>query len=121
MEKQLLEQNSMHRKVLTFAKTISSLTGISLKAHNKFEALAHHGALAHFHGSLNARANLFKIANDIRFLGSGPRSGLGKWKESFIVFIRCMRNLREHKILALCSLLFFVFHSINQNHSLGLS
>ncbi|MCL6230302.1 class II fumarate hydratase [Bartonella bilalgolemii] len=63
-----------------FAKTISTLTGITFKtAQNKFEALAHHGALTHFHGSLNAlAADLFKIANDIRFLGSGPRSGLGE-------------------------------------------
>ncbi|WP_438722103.1 class II fumarate hydratase [Bartonella rochalimae] len=63
-----------------FAETISTLTGIPFKtAHNKFEALAHHGALTHFHGSLNAlAADLFKIANDIRFLGSGPRSGLGE-------------------------------------------
>ncbi|WP_455481766.1 class II fumarate hydratase [Bartonella sp. B35(2025)] len=65
---------------VAFAKTISTLTGITFKtARNKFEALAHHGALAHFHGSLNAlAADLFKIANDIRFLGSGPRSGLGE-------------------------------------------
>lgn len=65
---------------IAFAEKISSLTGITFKtAHNKFEALAHHGALAHFHGSLNAlAADLFKIANDIRFLGSGPRSGLGE-------------------------------------------
>ncbi|MCR8526554.1 lyase family protein, partial [Escherichia coli] len=36
-------------------------------------------ALTHFHGSLNALAtDIFKIANDIRFLGSGPRSGLGE-------------------------------------------
>ncbi|CBI76821.1 fumarate hydratase C [Bartonella clarridgeiae 73] len=63
-----------------FAKTISALTGVAFKtAQNKFEALAHHGALTHFHGSLNAlAADLFKIANDIRFLGSGPRSGLGE-------------------------------------------
>ncbi|EJF76207.1 class II fumarate hydratase [Bartonella alsatica] len=65
---------------VAFAETISTLTGITFKtASNKFEALAHHGALAHFHGSLNAlAADLFKIANDIRFLGSGPRSGLGE-------------------------------------------
>ncbi|AQX28387.1 MULTISPECIES: class II fumarate hydratase [unclassified Bartonella] len=63
-----------------FAKTISALTGVTFKtAQNKFEALAHHGALTYFHGSLNAlAADLFKIANDIRFLGSGPRSGLGE-------------------------------------------
>ena len=48
-------------------------------APNKFEALASHGALTHFHGSLNAlAADLYKIANDIRLLASGPRSGLGE-------------------------------------------
>jgi fumarate hydratase, class II len=48
-------------------------------ADNAFEALASHGALAHFHGALAAlAADLFKIANDIRLLGSGPRSGLGE-------------------------------------------
>ncbi|WP_455479188.1 class II fumarate hydratase [Bartonella sp. B23] len=65
---------------VAFAETISTLTGITFQtARNKFEALAHHGALAHFHGSLNAlAADLFKFANDVRFLGSGPRSGLGE-------------------------------------------
>ncbi len=65
---------------VAFAETISPLTGVTFTtANNKFEALAHHGALANFHGSLNAlAADLFKIANDIRFLGSGPRSGLGE-------------------------------------------
>ncbi len=48
-------------------------------APNKFEALASHGGLTYAHGALNAlAADLFKIANDIRFLGSGPRSGLGE-------------------------------------------
>jgi fumarate hydratase class II len=48
-------------------------------ADNAFEALASHGALAYFHGALAAlAADLFKIANDIRLLGSGPRSGLGE-------------------------------------------
>ncbi|WP_062206958.1 class II fumarate hydratase [Aureimonas sp. AU12] len=62
------------------AAEIASLTGLPFRtATNKFEALASHGALAFFHGSLNALAtDLFKIANDIRFLGSGPRSGLGE-------------------------------------------
>ncbi|WP_062111404.1 class II fumarate hydratase [Aureimonas sp. AU40] len=62
------------------ADEIASLTGLPFRtAENKFEALASHGALAFFHGSLNALAtDLFKIANDIRFLGSGPRSGLGE-------------------------------------------
>lgn len=63
-----------------FAAQISAITGVQFKAAgNKFEALASHGALTNFHGSLNAlAADLFKIANDIRFLGSGPRSGLGE-------------------------------------------
>jgi fumarate hydratase, class II len=63
-----------------FARRIAALTGAPFRtAANKFEALASHGALAHFHGSLNAlAADLFKIANDIRFLASGPRSGLGE-------------------------------------------
>lgn len=65
-----------------FAEAVSDITGLSFRtAPNKFEALASHGALANFHGSLNALAtDLFKIANDIRFLGSGPRSGLGELK-----------------------------------------
>lgn len=65
-----------------FADAVSTITGLSFKtAPNKFEALASHGALVHFHGALNAlAADLFKIANDIRFLGSGPRSGLGELK-----------------------------------------
>lgn len=63
-----------------FAEKISQLSGEAYRtAENKFEALASHGALANFHGCLAALAgDLFKIANDIRFLGSGPRSGLGE-------------------------------------------
>lgn len=63
-----------------FADAVTTITGLPFKtAGNKFEALASHGAIANFHGSLNAlAADLFKIANDIRFLGSGPRSGLGE-------------------------------------------
>ena len=50
-----------------------------VSAPNKFEALASHGAIVFAHGALNALAtDLFKIANDIRLLGSGPRSGLGE-------------------------------------------
>ena len=50
-----------------------------VSAPNKFEALASHAALVFAHGALNALAtDLFKIGNDIRFLGSGPRSGLGE-------------------------------------------
>ncbi|NDV86089.1 class II fumarate hydratase [Aurantimonas aggregata] len=62
------------------AAEIATLTGEPFRtAENKFEALASHGALTFFHGSLNTlAADLMKIANDIRFLGSGPRSGLGE-------------------------------------------
>jgi fumarate hydratase class II len=65
---------------VSFADNMATLTGLSFRsAENKFEALASHGALANFHGALSALASdLFKIANDIRFLGSGPRSGLGE-------------------------------------------
>ncbi len=59
---------------------ISKDTGHKFKeAPNKFEALAAHDALVEFHGSLKTLAvSLMKIANDIRMLGSGPRSGIGE-------------------------------------------
>jgi len=62
------------------AEQIAAITGLPfVTAPNKFEALAAHDALVFGHGALNsAAAALFKIANDIRFLGSGPRSGLGE-------------------------------------------
>ena len=61
-------------------RRIASLTGLPfVTAPNKFEALATHDALVFVHGALNSVATgLFKIANDIRLLGSGPRSGLGE-------------------------------------------
>jgi fumarate hydratase class II len=63
-----------------FAKRVAHITGLPfVSAPNKFEALASHGALLFAHGALEAlAADLFKIANDIRFLGSGPRSGFGE-------------------------------------------
>jgi fumarate hydratase, class II len=63
-----------------FAKRVAAITGLPfVTAPNKFEALASHGALVFAHGALSAlAADLFKIANDIRFLGSGPRSGFGE-------------------------------------------
>jgi fumarate hydratase class II len=63
-----------------FAKHVAEITGLPfVSAPNKFEALASHGALVFAHGALDAlAADLFKIANDIRFLGSGPRSGFGE-------------------------------------------
>ena len=62
------------------AERIAAITGVPfVTAPNKFEALAAHDALVFSHGAINsAAAALFKIANDIRFLGSGPRSGLGE-------------------------------------------
>lgn len=62
------------------AATVASLTGYPFQtAPNKFEALAAHDALVQAHGCLNTlAASLMKIANDIRFLGSGPRCGIGE-------------------------------------------
>lgn len=62
------------------AAEISKLTGHEFKtAPNKFEALATHDSLSFLSGALNSIAvGLMKIANDVRFLGSGPRSGLGE-------------------------------------------
>ena len=62
------------------AERIAAITGLPFtSAPNKFEALAAHDAMVMSHGAVNAAAAaLFKIANDIRFLGSGPRSGLGE-------------------------------------------
>ena len=62
------------------AETIAAITGLAFtSAPNKFEALAAHDAMVFSHGAINTvAASLFKIANDIRFLGSGPRSGLGE-------------------------------------------
>jgi len=63
-----------------FAQRAAAITGLPfVTAPNKFEALAAHEAEAFAHGALNAMAaGLFKIANDIRFLASGPRSGFGE-------------------------------------------
>ena len=63
-----------------FATEIANLTNLPFKtAANKFEALASNDAYVFTHGAINTMAiALFKIANDIRFLGSGPRSGLGE-------------------------------------------
>ncbi len=62
------------------AERIASITQLPFtSAPNKFEALAAHDAMVFCHGAINTvAASLFKIANDIRFLGSGPRSGLGE-------------------------------------------
>jgi fumarate hydratase class II len=62
------------------ADRIAAITGLAFTtAPNKFEALAAHDAMVFSHGAINTvAASLFKIANDVRFLGSGPRSGLGE-------------------------------------------
>ena len=62
------------------AARIADITRLPfVTAPNKFEALAAHDAMVFAHGALNTAAvGLFKIANDLRFLGSGPRSGLGR-------------------------------------------
>jgi fumarate hydratase class II len=72
--------NAKHGFAKLFAKKAAAITGLPfVSAPNKFEALASHGALVFAHGALNAlAADLFKIANDIRLLGSGPRSGFGE-------------------------------------------
>ncbi len=63
-----------------FAEKVAAITGLEFTtAPNKFEALAGNDAYVSAHGALNTLAvSLFKIANDIRLLGSGPRSGLGE-------------------------------------------
>src|SRR6185437_11830690 len=62
------------------AERIATITALPFAtAPNKFEALAAHDAMVFAHGAINTvAASLFKIANDIRLLGSGPRSGLGE-------------------------------------------
>ncbi len=62
------------------ADRIAAITQMAFTtAPNKFEALAAHDAMVFTHGAINTvAASLFKIANDIRLLGSGPRSGLGE-------------------------------------------
>lgn len=63
-----------------FAERAAKFTNLAFKtAPNKFEALGTHDAMVEISGALNSvSVSLFKIANDIRFLGSGPRSGLGE-------------------------------------------
>ena len=63
-----------------FAEQVANITGLPfVTAENKFEALAAHDAMVELSGALNTlAASLMKIANDIRLLGSGPRSGLGE-------------------------------------------
>jgi fumarate hydratase class II len=72
--------NSKPRFAKLFAKQVAQITKLPFtSATNKFEALASNDAYVFAHGAINSVATgLFKIANDIRLLGSGPRSGLGE-------------------------------------------
>ncbi len=72
--------NSKPKFAKAFARRIARLTKTPfVSAPNKFEHMAGHDAYVFVHGALTSAATaLFKIANDIRFLGSGPRSGLGE-------------------------------------------
>jgi fumarate hydratase, class II len=72
--------NSKPQFAKAFARRMAILSKLPFaSAPNKFEHMAGHDAYVFVHGALNAAATaLFKIANDIRLLGSGPRSGLGE-------------------------------------------
>jgi fumarate hydratase class II len=72
--------NSKPKFARAFAKHVARITKLPFtSAANKFEALASNDAYVLVHGAINSVATgLFKIANDIRLLGSGPRSGLGE-------------------------------------------
>src|ERR1700716_2061189 len=72
--------NSKPKFAKAFAKHVAKITKLPFtSAANKFEALASNDAYVFAHGAINSvAAGLFKIANDIRLLGSGPRSGLGE-------------------------------------------
>lgn len=72
--------NSKKGFAKAFAKNVAQYTGLPfVTAENKFESLAAHDAVVEMSGALNViAASLMKIANDIRFLGSGPRCGLGE-------------------------------------------
>jgi fumarate hydratase, class II len=72
--------NSKPKFAKTFARHVARITKLPFtSAANKFEALASNDAYVSAHGAINSVATgLFKIANDIRLLGSGPRSGLGE-------------------------------------------
>jgi fumarate hydratase class II len=72
--------NSKPKFAKAFARHVATITKLPFTtAANKFEALASNDAYVFAHGAINSVATaLFKVANDIRLLGSGPRSGLGE-------------------------------------------
>ncbi len=102
IEEQLFEQNSIHRKGFPLPKqsAYSRRPPLRLLAIN-LKPLAPHGiphALwepSHFHKNLNARANLFKIANDIQFLGSHPRSGFKRTERRVYPFYMAHKKPHE--------------------------
>ena len=77
LQLELALREKLDKKII---KEISRITKIPFKpATNKFAALAAHDEIVNFSGTLNTTAVcLMKIANDIRFLGSGPRAGYGE-------------------------------------------
>ena len=78
------------------AKHIAALTGLPfVTAENKFEALAAHDAIVETHGALKMVAvSLMKIANDIRMLSSGPRSGIGEYSSPIMNPVRPLCRVR---------------------------
>jgi len=78
--RQLRVQDDLEPQVAELERQIAELTGLPFtSAPNKFAALASHDGLVFAHGAIRTlAASLMKIANDIRWLGSGPRSGLGE-------------------------------------------
>ena len=82
MEQQLEPDKYKKNFDKKIVKEISKITKLPFKcAKNKFAALASHDPIVNFSGSLNTAAvSLMKIANDIRFLGSGPRAGYSELK-----------------------------------------
>ena len=79
---QFYKKNHTHLKIAFHNWSVSTCWTAGLPfvtSPNKFESLAAHDSLVEVHGALNVvAASVMKIANDIRFLGSGPRCGLGE-------------------------------------------
>ena len=72
--------NTSKEFISGFIKAVQMITGLPFKeSHNKFESISSHEPILNFSGALNTLiVACYKICNDIRFLGSGPRSGIGE-------------------------------------------
>ena len=72
--------NTSKKFISGFIKAVQMITGLPFKeSHNKFESISSHEPILNFSGALNTLiVACYKICNDIRFLGSGPRSGIGE-------------------------------------------